>query len=43
MWNEWKAATEMKFKFQSGCTKHSEICDESNCWDEIGDGNSKWE
>jgi len=27
MWNEWKAATKMKFKFESSCSKHSEICD----------------
>ena len=27
MWNEWKAATKMKFKFESGHSKHSEICD----------------
>ena len=27
MWNEWKAATKMKFKFESGRSKHSEICD----------------
>ena len=26
MWNEWKAATKMKFKFESGRSKHSEIC-----------------
>jgi len=27
MWNEWKAASKMKFKFESGRSKHSEICD----------------
>ena len=27
MWNEWKAATKMKFQFESGHSKHSEICD----------------
>ena len=26
MWNEWKAATKMKFKFENGRSKHSELC-----------------
>ena len=30
MWNEWKAATKMKFKLESSCSKHSEICDGSS-------------
>ena len=32
MWNEWKAATKMKFKFESGRSKHSEICDGVSIW-----------
>ena len=32
MWNEWKAATKMKFKFESGHSRHSEICDGVSIW-----------
>ena len=32
MWNEWKAATKMKFKFESVHSKHSEICDGVSIW-----------